>query len=67
MSRKILEKKISLKKLSLFRDFENMAVENLKRIYDQDQDKAVQLLCKRVKRIFGGTNYPGDKQGSLFK
>ena len=33
MSRKILEKKISLKKLSLFRDFENMAVENLKSIY----------------------------------
>ena len=66
MSRKILEKKISLKKLSLFRDFENMAVENLKRIYDQDQDKAVQLLCKQVKMVFGGT-CSGDNQGSLFK
>ena len=66
MSRKILEKKISLKKLSLFRDFENMAVENLKRIYDQDQDKAVQLLYKPVKMVFGGT-CSGDKQDSLFK
>ena len=43
-----------------------MAVENLKRIYDQDQDKAVLLLCKQVKMVFGGT-CSVDKQDSLFK
>ena len=29
-----------------------MAVENLNRIYDIDQSKAVKLLCKPVKQIF---------------
>ena len=43
-----------------------MALKNLKRIYDQDQNKAVQLLCKPVKRIFGGS-FSGKQQDSLFE
>ena len=68
MSTKILKilNKISLNKRSLLRDFEKMAVEDLKRIYDEDQNKAVQLLCKPVNMTFAGT-YSGDTLDSLFK
>ena len=38
-----------------------MAIENLNRIYDDDQIKAVNVLCKPVKQIFYASHF-GDKK-----
>jgi hypothetical protein len=38
-----------------------MAVENLNRIYDIDQSKAVMLICKPVKQILNAS-CSGDKE-----
>jgi hypothetical protein len=44
-----------------------MAVENLKRIYDIDQNKALKVLCKPVKNLFfSGENRFSQKLTSLF-
>ncbi len=52
------------KRQSLFRDFEDMAVENLKRIYDIDQSKAMKVLCKPVKKLF--CSHPDDTKIELY-